>query len=127
MRWKLVEQADFLLKLPKLRHNLIGRSCEHIANMCARSGLDGELSGPEHLCGARCHELRAADLYCRPVAGEAAAFWLGGSVALAGIVFSVGVKEAYDDQIRRFWLEIREDWLAHERMLDQDPRNGVAG
>jgi hypothetical protein len=41
--------------------------------------------------------------------------------AIGGILFSVGVKETYDDQIRRFWLKIRDDWLAHERMLDGNP------
>ncbi len=25
----------------------------------------------------------------------------------------------YNDQIRRLWKEIGDDWLAHERMLDK--------
>jgi hypothetical protein len=38
-RWKIVERAELLLKLqPKLRYNLIGHNCEHIANMCAVPG-----------------------------------------------------------------------------------------
>jgi hypothetical protein len=30
----------------------------------------------------------------------------------------------YNDQIRRLWKEIGDDWLAHERMLDEDLRDG---
>jgi hypothetical protein len=42
---------------------------------------------------------------------------------VAGALASIGVKFTYDDQIRRFWNEIRDDWRAHGRMLAQDPRN----
>jgi hypothetical protein len=45
----------------------------------------------------------------------------------AGVLASLGVKFTYDNQIRRFWNEIRDDWFAHERMLDEDPRNGQPG
>jgi hypothetical protein len=45
-------------------------------------------------------------------------------VLILGVAASVAVKTAYDDQIRRLWKEIREDWLEHERLLDEDPRNG---
>jgi hypothetical protein len=45
----------------------------------------------------------------------------------AGVLVGVGVKFTYDDQIRRFWNEIRDDWFAHERMLEEDPRNGQIG
>jgi hypothetical protein len=51
--------------------------------------------------------------------------WVLPAVAAAGLV-SVAVKETYDDQIRRLWEEIRDDWLARERMLADDPRNGLA-
>ncbi len=30
----------------------------------------------------------------------------------------------YNDQIRRLWKEIGDDWLAHERMVDGDLREG---
>ena len=34
-----MERAEFLLRLqPKLRYNLIGYNCEHIANMCVSGG-----------------------------------------------------------------------------------------
>jgi hypothetical protein len=45
----------------------------------------------------------------------------------AGVIAGLGVKFTYDHQIRRFWKEIREDWFAHERMLAEDPRNGLDG
>jgi hypothetical protein len=64
-------------------------------------------------------------------------FWLAGRrraklpiprwvspVMVAGALASVGTKFTYDDQIMRFWNEIRDDWRAHEQMLAQDPRNG---
>lgn len=41
-----------------------------------------------------------------------------------GGLASLGVKVTYDDQIRRFWNEIRAGWQAHERVLEEDPRNG---
>jgi hypothetical protein len=46
-------------------------------------------------------------------------------VVVVGVLASAGVKFTYDDQIRRFWEEIRDDWFAHERMLAEDPRNGL--
>jgi hypothetical protein len=46
---------------------------------------------------------------------------------VAGALASIGVKVTYDDQIREFWNEIRDDWQAHERMLAEDPRNGPTG
>jgi hypothetical protein len=45
-------------------------------------------------------------------------------VVIGGFLLSVGVKAVYDDQIRRFWDEIRGDWLVSERRLAEDPRNG---
>ena len=32
----------------------------------------------------------------------------------------------YNDQIRRLWKEIDDDWLAHERMLDEDLHDGLS-
>ncbi len=40
------------------------------------------------------------------------------------VIASLAAKFTYDNQIRRFWNEIRDDWQAHERMLAEDPRNG---
>src|ERR1700683_4063221 len=35
-RWKIIERAEFLLKLqPKLPCNLVGHNCEHMANLCS--------------------------------------------------------------------------------------------
>ncbi len=42
-----------------------------------------------------------------------------------GALAIVGVKFTRDDQIRRFWEEIRDDWQAHERMLAEDPPGGA--
>jgi hypothetical protein len=44
-------------------------------------------------------------------------------VVIAGTAATIGVRFIYNDQIRRFWKEIRDDWEAHERMLAEDPRN----
>lgn len=46
-------------------------------------------------------------------------------VVISGFLLSVGVKTIYDDQIRRFCDEIRDDWFANERRLAEDPRNGL--
>jgi len=46
--------------------------------------------------------------------------------APAIIVWMVGGYAAiatYNDQIRRLWKEIGDDWLAHERTLDEDLRD----
>jgi hypothetical protein len=48
----------------------------------------------------------------------AAAAWVASEVA--------GVR-VYNYQIKLFSNEIRDDWLAHERALDEDPRNGLPG
>lgn len=48
--------------------------------------------------------------------------WVLGLVA-TGAAVSLGVRFTYNDQIKRFWSEIRDDWFANERMLEEDPRN----
>ena len=45
-------------------------------------------------------------------------------MVILGVAASVAVKTTYDDQIRRLWKEIRDDWLENERLLAEDPRNG---
>jgi hypothetical protein len=49
--------------------------------------------------------------------------WVVPVVGVGGLA-SLGVKVTYDDQIRRFWNEIRAGWQAHELVLEEDPRNG---
>jgi hypothetical protein len=49
--------------------------------------------------------------------------WVVPVVAVGGLA-SLGVKVTYDDQVRRFRNEIRAGWQAHERVLEEDPRNG---
>jgi hypothetical protein len=49
--------------------------------------------------------------------------WLYQVMAVGRLV-SIVVKSIYDEQIRRFWTEIRHDWRANERLLAKDPRNG---
>jgi len=34
---------------------------------------------------------------------------------------------AYNQQIKKFWHEISDDWQEHERMLTRDPRNKWPG
>jgi hypothetical protein len=46
-------------------------------------------------------------------------------VAICGFAATIAVKTTYDDQIRRLWKEIQDGWEAHERMLADDPRNGL--
>ncbi len=46
-------------------------------------------------------------------------------VVIGGFLPSFVIKTTYDDQIRRFWNEIRDDWFANERRLAEDPRNGL--
>ena len=43
-------------------------------------------------------------------------------VVIAGMAATMGVRFIYNDQIRRFWKEIRDDLEAHERILAEDPR-----
>lgn len=123
--WKVVARAEFLLKLqPRLRYNLIGHNCEIIANMCA-SG-----SWTESYQTRRFFSVRTAMdiplmfyMASRNRRNLPLPRWLV-AVVIAGAASSIAVKTTYDDQIRRLWSEIRGDWLEHERLLDEDPRNG---
>jgi hypothetical protein len=40
-------------------------------------------------------------------------------------VTGIDTIKLYNHQIKRLWAEIRDDWLAHERLLADDPRNGL--
>jgi hypothetical protein len=123
--WKVVDRAEFLLKLqPRLPYNLIGHNCEIVANMCVSGGWT------ESYQARRYFTVRSATdaalmlwIASRGRAKLPIPQWVVPVVAV-GVLISVGVKFTYDDQIRRFWNEIRDAWQAHERMLAEDPRNG---
>ncbi len=125
--WKIVERAEFLLKLqPRLPYNLIGHNCEIIANMCA-SG-----SWTESYQTRRFFTVRTAMdiplmlfIASRSRKNLPLPGWVLPGVIL-GSAATIVVKITYDAQIKRFWNEIRADWRAHERMLTEDPRNGSA-
>jgi Lecithin retinol acyltransferase len=126
--WKIIARAEFLLKLqPGLPYNLIGHNCEIIANMCA-SGSWTESYQVRRFFGARAY------------ASVAFMFWLAGRsranlprpgwvapVAILSVALTVATIGTYNHQIRKLWQEIRDDWVARERMLDEDPRNGRPG
>jgi hypothetical protein len=125
--WKIIERAEFLLKRqPTLRYNLIGHNCEIIANMCV-SGSWTESYQVRRFFGARAAMDFAFLLWQsrRDRANKPIPKWVLLLVA-TGVLVSLGIKFTHDDQIRRFWKEIRDDWRAHERMLDEDPRNGLS-
>jgi len=125
--WKIIERAEFLLKLqPRLRYNLIGHNCEIIANMCA-SGSWTESYQVRRFFGVRVAVDMALMLWLggRERAKRSVPGWVLLMVA-GGVVVGFGVKYTYDDQIRRLWKEIRADWQAHEHQLDEDPRNGLS-
>jgi lecithin:retinol acyltransferase len=123
--WKVAARAEFLLKLqPRLRYNLIGHNCEIIASMCA-SGSWSESYQTRRFFTVRTAMDIPLMFYIAirsrrnlPLPG-----WVA-PVVILGIAASVAVKTTYDDQIRRLWNEIRDDWLEHERLLADDPRNG---
>jgi hypothetical protein len=125
--WKVIARAEFLLRLqPKLPYNLIGHNCEVIANMCASGGWTESYQARWYFAA-------------RVITDEALLLWIGSRsraglpiprwvlpVVVAGGLASMYVKYTYDNQIKQFWQEIRSDWQAHERMLEQDPRNWQA-
>jgi Lecithin retinol acyltransferase len=123
--WKIVERAEFLLRLqPRLPYNLIGHNCEVIANMCVSGGWT------ESYQARRYFTVRVAMdsallvwMAKRSRAGRPMPRWVR-PVVVAATVATVGVRFTYNDQIKRFWKEIRGDWEAHEQMLAEDPRNG---
>lgn len=126
--WKIIERAEFLLKLqPKLRYNLIGHNCEIIANMCACGGWT-ESYQTRTFFGARA--LMDMAFLVWQSRRNRAKLPVPGWVKLAvvgGVLVGLGVRYTYNHQIKLFWEEIRDDWFAHERMLDEDPRNGLTG
>jgi hypothetical protein len=125
--WKIVERAEFLLKLqPRLPYNLIGHNCEIIANMCVTGGWTESYQARKFFLARTVMDAAfMVWLASRKRAKLPIPRWVSLTM-LAGALVSIGVKITYDDQIRRFWSEIRDDWQAHERMLAGDPRNGTA-
>ena len=123
--WKIIARAEFLLKLqPKLPYNLIGHNCEIIANMCV-SGSWTESYQVRRVFGARAY---MDFVFLIWLSGQtrgklAVPRWIP-PVAVV-VVVSVAAIGTYNYQIKKFWEEIRGDWLAHERMLAEDPRNGA--
>jgi len=51
--------------------------------------------------------------------------WLYAWVIIGSAV-SIAARTTYNHGIKKLWDEIRGDWLAHEHMLEEDPRNGRA-
>lgn len=45
----------------------------------------------------------------------------------AVVTASLAAIFTYNDQIKRFWDEIHDDWFAHERTLDENPRSRPTG
>jgi hypothetical protein len=121
--WKIVERAEFLLKLkPSLPYNLIGHNCEIIANMCVSSGWTESYQARRYFT-------------MREVVDVPLLFWIANRsraklplprwvfpVVVVGVLVTIGVKVTYDRQIKLFWDEIRDKWFAHERKLAEDPR-----
>lgn len=125
--WKIIARAEFLLKVqPKLPYNLIGHNCEIVANMCV-SGSWTESYQVRRVFGARAYMDLAFLIWLSgrtrrklPVPG-----WIP-PVAATAVIVSVAAIGTYNHQIKEFWDEIRGDWLAHERLLAEDPRNADA-
>lgn len=122
--WKIVERAEFLLKLqPRRPYNLIGHNCEIIANMCVSGGWTESYQARRYFT-------------VRTVMNVPLSFWLASRsranlptprwvspVVVGGLLLSIGVRETYNRHIKRLWSEIRHEWFAHERILAEDPRN----
>ncbi|HEX9032739.1 MAG TPA: lecithin retinol acyltransferase family protein [Streptosporangiaceae bacterium] len=123
--WKAVARAEFLLKLqPKLPYHLIGHNCEIVANMCV-SGSWTESYQVRRFFGARAYMDGAFLIWLasRSRTNKPLPKWML-VLAAAIVVASLAAIFTYNDQIKQLWQEIRDDWLAHERMLAEDPRNG---
>jgi hypothetical protein len=122
--WKIVERAEFLLKLqPRLPYHLIGHNCEHIANMCV-AGTWIESYQVRTFFGARALGSFAFLIWqgSRSRANLPVPQWVRWAVAVWAISGLVSVF-AYNRQIKKFWEEIGVDWQKHERTLAKDPRS----
>ena len=126
VRWKVVERAEFLLRLqPQLRYNVIGYNCEHIANMCVSGGWT-ESYQVRRFFGVRAYASVALMFW---LAGRSRANlplprWVTPYVILSSLVTVITIG-TYNGQIKRFWREIRQQWEEHERALSDDSRNNM--
>jgi len=122
--WKIIERAEFLLKLqPKLPYNLIGHNCEHMATLCAvnrwaesyqvRRGFAVKAL----ISAATLMTISVLNRRNVPVPGWLQAFAVGSTIA------GLAARSSYNRGIKKLWDEIRDDWFAFERMLEDDPRN----
>jgi hypothetical protein len=124
--WKRIARAEFLYRLqPKLRYNVIGYNCEHIANMCV-IGNWPESYQVRRIFGAHAYATMGVMFWLgrrsraqSPFSGPYRGYFLLSSFVALG---AVGM---YNRQIRKFWKEIGPQWQAHERALADDPRNGL--
>ena len=122
--WKIVERAEFLLKLqPRLPYHLIGHNCEHIANMCV-AGTWIESYQVRTFFGARALGSFAILIWQgnRSRSNLSLPQWVKWAAPVWAISGLASVR-AYNQQIKKFWEEIGADWQEHERMLAKDPRN----
>jgi hypothetical protein len=122
--WMIIERAEFLLRLqPRLPYNLIGHNCEIIASMCVSGGWTESYQARRYFAVRVVIDTGLlAWIARRSRAKRPMPRWVS-PVVIAGTAATIGVRFIYNDQIRRFWKEIRDDWEAHERMLAEDPRN----
>ncbi|MGD0068817.1 MAG: hypothetical protein ABSB76_35975 [Streptosporangiaceae bacterium] len=127
-RWATTTKGftSAIVKLqPRLPYNLIGHNCEIIANMCA-SGSWSESYQTRQFFTVRTAMDISLMLYIASAGRRNLPIprWVR-IVAICGFAATFAVKTTYDDQIRRLWKEIRDDWEAHERLPAGDPRNGL--
>jgi hypothetical protein len=126
--WKIVERAEFLLKLqPRRPYNLIGHNCEIIANMCVSGGWTESYQARRYFT---VRTVLDAPLFLwfasRSRANRPIPRWVF-PVTVFATLLTIGVKVTYDHNIKHFWREIRDEWFAHEHMLAEDPRNNQTG
>ena len=122
---KVIARAEFLLKLqPSQPYDLIGHNCEIIANMCA-SGSWTESYQVRRGFGVRAYTSAATVLYIAWLGRRKLPLpsWLYAWVVIGSAV-SIAARTTYNHGIKKLWDEIRDDWLAHEHKLEEDPRNG---
>jgi hypothetical protein len=87
---KIIARAEFLLKFqPKLKYDLIGHNCEHIANMCA-AGAYTESHQVRTMFGVHAYITAALWLWFarkgrmpQPAAAVLLLWLLGGNIAIA--------------------------------------------
>lgn len=95
--WKIVERAEFLLKLqPRLPYNLVGHNCEIIANMSVSGGWTESYQARKFFLVRTMMGRCVAFLACQPQACEAAHPKMG--VLGDGLVRRVGPAQGPADR-----------------------------